>query len=481
MEKLYIIYLILLLPLGSFATEKIHTPVPNFPEDGQTEISPEVTISWDAVCGVDSLCYIVQFDTTSLFTDPIERECKVTGSTFSGLEFGNTYYWRVKAQDVTGTGNWCQAQSFTVLQQMECDKPADGVEDLEIEPDLMWKKVKGISQYHLMVDTSAGFDSPLLKSYDVAGNLRKVSLQQLFFNQTYYWKVRGHHAMDTTHWSHVRTFTTLTGTSIEEPIDGAGGQMLDVKLIWKPVTGARRYEYQINHSADMSEAVAYPSYETEIVPPQLSFGDTCFWRVRVINSKDTSLWSPVTSFSTIKQVNIKSPSDGAEEVASQPTFKWQAITGIDGYILALDDTPDFEAFPTYIEAGKNSFVPDRHLKKGETYYWKMRAVHQHDSTIWTQVRTFTTQQAPSGVNDNDNRWRIYPVPCDQQLVIEKGPVAYEEQRIFLYDLTGQIIHSAVIDDQNKVTLNTGFFNAGVYILRIEGIKTSYNQRIVINH
>jgi photosystem II stability/assembly factor-like uncharacterized protein len=121
---------------------------------------------------------------------------------------------------------------------------------------------------------------------------------------------------------------------------------------------------------------------------QLYFGSKYFWRVRARHNTDTSEWSMAKSFTTVEKVTPVSPSNNANDLNLDLTLQWEKIDGSFSYIYELSDDPDFtSSYPTFTDQ-PNAQIQG--LMYGKSYYWRVKAAHSLDTTIWSDVWHFTT-------------------------------------------------------------------------------------------
>jgi len=87
-------------------------PTLTSPENGATAVSQPAMLDWDNVSTANM--YEVQLDISDQFTTPM-MDSSMTASQceLSGLDEGVTYFWRVRAQNVAGWGDWCACRNFT--------------------------------------------------------------------------------------------------------------------------------------------------------------------------------------------------------------------------------------------------------------------------------------------------------------------------------------------------------------------------------
>jgi len=84
------------------------------PPDEATDLSPEVTLSWETVGGADT--YHVQVSTSVLFSAIVAEASDLTAPSFqaANLDLDTTYFWRVSATNILGVSDWSDVWRFTV-------------------------------------------------------------------------------------------------------------------------------------------------------------------------------------------------------------------------------------------------------------------------------------------------------------------------------------------------------------------------------
>ena len=92
-------------------------PVLASPLNNTNGLSLAPTLSWNAA--VNASTYQVQVATSSSFQAPITDLSNITALSvpLSGLANNTQYFWRVRASNAVGTGNWSAVWNFTTLAQ----------------------------------------------------------------------------------------------------------------------------------------------------------------------------------------------------------------------------------------------------------------------------------------------------------------------------------------------------------------------------
>lgn len=181
------------------------------------------SLDWDWT-GAKFYEYIMDVD--SLFTSPVVHACdttktiKTTNDTIlrvftDTLLFGQKYFWKVRAFNTYGYSDWSNEMSFTTFNKLALYEPANAAVNVPVLTTFKWDSVKKVREYILQIDENVSFTSPIehIIPYSSKG---KYTLTSNLANSTpYYWRVRAVAANDTSDWSDVRTFTTISPASIE--------------------------------------------------------------------------------------------------------------------------------------------------------------------------------------------------------------------------------------------------------------------------
>jgi len=268
-------------------------------------------------------------------------------------------------------------------------------------PDIVlsWYAVSGTLtlQYQLQMDTSMSFTSPLL--VDVTQTLiTGYQTSNLFFNTTYYWRVR---AIDgtTSPWSEVWNFTIFNTVDLSKPTNNGSDQESNVNLEWKnkvgtvPLSGITSYNYQADTSMNFNSPLFIQGTVAGGVyigtTQRLRFGAQYYWRVQAIHSMDVSAWTEPFNFTVRDAVTLSSPNDNATNQMLDAVLKWKAVGGILNYEFEIASDENFNAL---VFSGETDLIEvnSEFLMFGNDYWWRVRARHQNDTTTWGEPRKFTS-------------------------------------------------------------------------------------------
>lgn len=204
--------------------------------------------------------------------------------------------------------------------------------------------------------------------------------------------------LDTTNTSLMTYLDTLSEpVMLTSPSDKAAGvETSNVRLGWKSLKGATRYQWQFDYDNDFSSVPSGfegNTEETSVRLPALEMGTTYYWRVRA-SEPVLSPWSAKWSFTTslgkaVVAPELHSPEAGDTGVPCRPIFQWSAISGAERYELLVSADVSFGS--PVIAKTDDSAVPatawqsDVDLGYNATYYWKVRASGSGSYSPWTRL------------------------------------------------------------------------------------------------
>ncbi len=380
------------------------------------------TFDWGSHTGVDF--YEIQLDTSasfnsSVFQNDIEGYLNSSSGNsdteeyFSDMYFGTTYYWRVRAINAVDTSEWTIVSSINTRDYVTLSSPSDG-SDQWTGIGFDWSSHSGVDFYEIQIDSSAGFGSVAFQNDVEAYNNSSSGnpdtyecLSDMYFGETYYWRVRAINAVDTSEWT-TRSYTTRDYVTLSSPSDGSD-QWTGIGFDWSSHSGVDFYEIQIDSSAGFgsvafqNDVEAYNNSssgnpDTYEYLTDMYFGEMYYWRVRAINAVDTSEWT-TRNYTTRDYVNLSSPSDLAtNQSTSGVGLNWNSHSGVDFYEAEWDTTNLFNSAilgyqqETYLNtsSGNNdTYHSTGTLLGNQIYHWHVRAINAVDTSAWTS-RIFST-------------------------------------------------------------------------------------------
>lgn len=339
--------------------------------------------------------------------------------------------------------------------------PVDDKENRMPDVKLDWNPVSGVGEVSYAIQLSE--DSLFTSTENFTTNFSSIEMEDLEFGKEFFWKVQASDNNGTSDWSEIFSFETFFHLELKDPLDEAVDQNPDALLRWKKsagtgaslnnISGVDNFDYQISLDSLFTELVNDATISSEgfdgetyffVNSQLLPFDQTFYWRVRATHAEDESDWSEVWSFSTLAALTLTSPADGATDQMIDVELKWEAITGTFDYIYEVAHDPDF-TMPVINYTDTNAVSPAG-IQFGNTYYWRVAALHTVDTTNWSEVRSFeainTVYLTSPAQDENTERT---PAFTWENI---SGISGYELQ----YDVTDAFTSAEVYDD-----LDTAYF------------------------
>ncbi|MBX2981535.1 MAG: T9SS type A sorting domain-containing protein [Flavobacteriales bacterium] len=471
------------------------------PSDGSSTWTA-VTMDWAPHSGVSF--YDAQLDTTVNFNSPVLREVShVYGNSSDGnydtrwdqqdLYFGKTYHWRVRARSAVDTSSWGTVRTFDTRDFVNLTTPANG-SSTWTALTLDWAPHTGVSFYDAQLDTSASFNSPVLREVShVYGNSSdgnydtRWDQQDLYFGKTYHWRVRVRNMVDTSGWGTGRSFDTRDYVTLSSPANMALNQNVGgITLNWAPHNGITTYQlqwdttYQFNSA--LLQAVSKPygnssdgNSDTQHPSGPLLADQWYFWQVRAVNAVDTSAWTMrrFSTGSTLPGVPAipqqLAPANGSTVSSATLMLEWSAASGAQSYAYRFSTETDLANTTAVNSSALQAEVGP--LTVGNTYYWSVQGINGVDTSAWSPIWSFTYDPSTGLRESTGPALLIFPNPARNtvNITLTQG----NAERLMLYDASGRILRDEGVTGQS-VEFEMTSLPQGSYVLQLhssEGIIT----------
>jgi hypothetical protein len=294
------------------------------------------------------------------------------------LPLGRTLYATLSTEL---TGIWRPFTStFTTAPRLaSLLAPANGATDAAVNETLQWTATPGAQAYYVDVGTSPG-KSDVVNSGGLPPTQTTYTVSQLPQGRTLYATIWAQWAGNW--YSSASSFATasMPVAALAKPQNQATYFAVNGSFQWSGAVGAQGYVLCVGTRPGAADIVnsgkLAPSQTSYAAKPSLlPWARTLY---ATIWTKLSGTWWPSGSvFTTSPQIaTLINTADGATDVGVSHTFKWNAISGAQGYYLDVGTTPGASDVVNTggIQPRQTSFTATQ-LPRGRTLY----------ATVWTEL------------------------------------------------------------------------------------------------
>ena len=394
---------------GSFSSAWTFTtarPPPPAPTDlAATPTATGAALSWSASAGASSYDVVVSANSDFSTSAWSKNQTTSTSESATGLLSGTMYYWRVRARNSSGSGDW-SSSSFTTLvpppSVPTLSSPANSATGVSISPTLSWGTTPSADSYHVQVADDSRFRSNDIKFEDSNVVGLSVQVSGLSPSTTYYWRVSAKNSGGESAYSSSWSFRTLSPPSKPtnlNPIDGLTGVSTSPILSWGSVAGATSYSIVVSERSNYSNPTvnesALPNPSTAITG--LKSETKYYWKVSAINEAGSSEPAEATFTTTSTRPTppgLVAPDNGATGLTLPVTLYWSSRSG-QTYDVEISEDGQFNSNKIVESATglRTGTYQTTLLGPDKTYYWHVRTITSDGTSDWSTARNFRTARA----------------------------------------------------------------------------------------
>lgn len=190
----------------------------------------------------------------------------------------------------------------------------------------------------------------------------------------------------------------LDAPTLISPADDTTGVDQSPLLDWDGVLYATNYIVQLDNDTNFSPVSWTDTTVNSKATVELGLvqGTTWYWRVLAFNIFDTSEWSVTYSFTVTTGPALTTPvlllpRDDTTNVIQYPVLDWDTVINVRHYVVQLSDTISFTDIYWSDSLTQSTSTVDSVLDYASTWYWRVRAYNDFDTSDWSAIYTFTVQ------------------------------------------------------------------------------------------
>ncbi len=367
------------------------------PDNGAEEVKSPTKFTWNKAPKAKN--YEFQIAELDDFKKLTETKT-ITDSFYSvkTLKKNTIFYWRVRAKNDGGNGNWSATRYFTTEATIPVESPIlhtpeDGAEGIAIPVAFEWDIIEKATKYHIQITeknkTTPTIDDKTIPAPD--GDVVQYSTPNLKKGVEYTWKVRGTSADGDGPWSEIYSFKTQAEAPTQKaalsyPPNNMEKVQATIKLEWGKVEGAESYELQLREDGSQEPAFEFSNipaggnlveYEVTGLKPSTIY----WWKVKGKNEAGEGPWSDEYKFTTDNFVSVYGgmdfvanngihPNPATDYVSIELNLQKDSKVYVNIYSLAGECILEFDAGS--LQTGKNNIRIDSGDLKAGTYLLQVK-------------------------------------------------------------------------------------------------------------
>jgi len=361
--------------------------------------------------------YHFQLATDSLFTLIFvdENNLSDTTITINGLSYLTDYYWRVRARNEVGWGDWSETWKLTTIIEPPTipilASPPNNSVGLVQPVTLSWYKSNRAESYSLQVSEVPNFTTLVFSDTSLI-DTSKTLPDVLSPLKQYYWRVSAKNIGGVSEYSQTWNFRTLglplsvelfspPNNSINQPISNLIFKWQKAEESMKTI---QSYHFQL--ATDSLFTLIFVDEnnlsDTTITINGLSYLTDYYWRVRARNEVGWGDWSETWKLTTIIEPPtipiLASPPNNSVGLVQPVTLSWYKSNRAESYSLQVSEVPNFTTLvfsdTSLIDTSKT--LPDV-LSPLKQYYWRVSAKNIGGVSEYSQTWNFRTLGLPLSV------------------------------------------------------------------------------------
>ncbi len=377
------------------------------PDNDLGNAKTPVLLDWSNVQGATS--YTLQVSRDSSFETNVFLSDGQAASEFilTTLLPQTTYFWRVRARNLAGFGDWSEIRSFTTVvqvpDQVTLVSPSSQKINTPIPVLLQWNPSPRSEGYRIQFSDIPDLNSAVLADISVTNTF--YSVLNVNKGQTYYWRVAAFNSGGQGAWSQVRSFTTVPEPPLAPqlilPQNNLDYIPQPILMQWASTSFVERYLLQLSLSADFESQLVID--DPNITDTKLDLTGTAplpfntihYWRVKAFNSSGESSWSEVRLFRTLPELpaptRILNPVDGAQLVFMPLALQWETAARAQGYDVQISESSRFDG-ELVVDAQNYNDVTLilSNLKPEQEYRARVASRNVSGLSAWSDTTMFKT-------------------------------------------------------------------------------------------
>lgn len=341
-------------------------------------------VNWEGVSGVTHYRVLFSFTPDGIYQLAKTVPANETTTQVTGLDIQKTYYFKIIAvKEIEGEQylSPLSKSAFADLFFVMVPGNLQGVRNSGYRATLSWEKKQEVTGYEIYVLNMYTGQYSLIKR---TGNVTDVEITNLVKQRDYYFKVRAYIEVDGE-----RYYSEFTQTVLVMEIDVYYPKMVQAqketgyraKVQWEQVTGADGYEvhYSLTQDGPYTQIAHVNAPSVSALVHGLQKGQGYYFKVRAFREIEGEYYYSYFSIPVYAdKIQVETPKSlqAQKETGYRASISWYNTTNYVAYEIQYATDIHFSDMQVAIAFGPTTATQIHGLIKGESYYFRVRAIHK---------------------------------------------------------------------------------------------------------
>jgi hypothetical protein len=434
----------------------------------------------------------------------------------AGLQNLTDYWWRIKAMNEAGWGDYTNWSKFTtvinipdIVQQIIPINNSNG----NIQPVVLkWNSSPRAGSYRLQVSTDSTFKT--ISDDNTGLTDTAFSINNLNSLATYYWRVNADNIGGESPWSYVWNFKTLgnpTQPMLIYPQANSVNILPDVIFRWNKsqdrLTIAKIIAHDLKQQNEINKVTTVSRYWFELKTDTTGTGFTIndsalfdttkqvygldnstkyWWRVSAMNEAGWGAFTNWFGFSTILPLPQSAPipiypgdNTNLPDTTSAILFSWKSAEFASKYDLQIASDINFNQAILDTNSTPDTVFLYQTKNLTTTFYWRVRGSNIAGIGPWSPVITVSLitgiDKLKNSIPATYELYQNYPNPFNPNTMIRFALPSQSNVKVEVYNILGERVKELLNEQKNagyyEIDFNTAGLASGIYLYLIEAKST----------
>jgi Leucine-rich repeat (LRR) protein len=311
------------------------------PANESINLPLNLNLRWEGQLGIQE--YQLQLSRNVGFNDIIRDELIPNAANFNvdALTHNTRYFWRVRAKNAGGFGEWSNTWEFRTLLATPFTVAPSNPTCISVQPvEFSWQSIAGANRYIFQVSTASNFATLVQDRQNLQNT--SITISDLPANGTYFWRVKAVNTNgDESNWSptsRISLFTEVSITGATAFCEGVGS------VTFTAPPGATSYLWYRNGTPLSGESQReFTATQAGSYFVQVGSSIGCVFLTQPITVTTFSIATPTVSFAGSSSICEGTTKELTSSIAA--TYQWfrngEAIQGANQRIYISNQTGDY--------------------------------------------------------------------------------------------------------------------------------------------